>query len=81
VRPRRPLLALSSLHSLTRVSHPLAAVANYYLTFSIIITIVGDSLVHPNDIAGGDPDTIKCWAGSFLEDDGGDKFDWLALVK
>ncbi|KPV74975.1 glycosyltransferase family 2 protein [Rhodotorula graminis WP1] len=56
------------------------AVANYYLTFSIIITIVGDSLVHPNDIAGGDPDTIKCWAGSFLEDDGSDKFDWLALV-
>ncbi|GAA5897829.1 hypothetical protein JCM8208_003169 [Rhodotorula glutinis] len=56
------------------------AVANYYLTFSIIITIVGDSLVHPNDIAGGDPDTIRCWAGSFLEDDGGDKFDWLALV-
>ncbi|BGP48579.1 hypothetical protein JCM10450v2_004455 [Rhodotorula kratochvilovae] len=56
------------------------AVANYYLTFSIIITIVGDSLVHPSEIAGGDPDTIRCWAGSFLEDENGDRFDWLALV-
>ncbi|KAJ8294291.1 Chitin synthase 1 [Rhodotorula toruloides] len=56
------------------------AVANYYLTFSIIITIVGTSLRSPNDIAGGDPDTIKCWSGSFLQDDSGNSFDWLALV-
>lgn len=57
------------------------AVANYYLTFSIIITIVGTSLRSPNDIAGGDPDTIKCWSGSFLQDDSGNSFDWLGLVK
>jgi hypothetical protein len=63
-------------------THPslLAAVANYYLTFSIIISIVGDDLVNPNSIAGGDPTTVSCWAGSFLEDTTGDAFDWLALV-
>lgn len=59
----------------------ISAVANYYLTFSIIITIVGTSLRSPKDIAGGDPNTIACWSGSFLEDDSGDSFDWLALVK
>ncbi|GAA5862671.1 hypothetical protein JCM8547_003508 [Rhodosporidiobolus lusitaniae] len=56
------------------------AVANYYLTFSIIITIVGNSLRSPNDIAGGDPTTISCWAGSFLQDDDDSSFDWLSLV-
>ncbi|GAA6028478.1 hypothetical protein JCM8097_007048 [Rhodosporidiobolus ruineniae] len=56
------------------------SVANYYLTFSIIISIVGESLRSPNDIAGGDPTTISCWAGSFLEDDDDSSFDWLALV-
>ncbi|GJN90829.1 hypothetical protein Rhopal_003843-T1 [Rhodotorula paludigena] len=56
------------------------SVANFYLTFSIIITLVGDSLVHPNDIAGGDPETIRCWAGSFLEDENNERWDWLSFV-
>ncbi|GAA5868205.1 hypothetical protein JCM3774_000599 [Rhodotorula dairenensis] len=56
------------------------SLGNYYLTFSIIITIVGESLRSPNKIAGGDPETIRCWSGSFLEDESGDSFDWLALV-
>ncbi|ORY64638.1 chitin synthase-domain-containing protein [Leucosporidium creatinivorum] len=56
------------------------AVANYYLTFSIIITIVATSLRSPNDIAGGDPATVACWAGSFLQDDDGSSFDWLGTV-
>jgi len=59
----------------------LAAVGNYYLTFSIIISIVAKSLRSPNDIAGGDPETIRCWSGSFLEDNTGDSFNWLDLVK
>ncbi|CEQ39616.1 SPOSA6832_01176 [Sporobolomyces salmonicolor] len=56
------------------------SVGNYYLTFSIIISMVGESLRSPNDIAGGDPATIKCWSGSFIEDNSGTSFDWLALV-
>ena len=59
----------------------LSAVGNYYLTFSIIITIVAKSLRSPEAIAGGDPETIKCWSGSFLQDDTGNSFDWLDLVK
>lgn len=55
------------------------AVANYYLTFSIIISIVGSSLRSPNDIAGDDA-TKACWAGSFVQDDSGISFDWLATV-
>lgn len=65
----------------TLTTSPLTALANYYLTFSIIITIVGESLRSPNKIAGGDPETISCWSGSFLEDESGDSFDWLGLVK
>lgn len=56
------------------------SVGNYYLTFSIIISIVAKSLRSPNDIAGGDPETIRCWSGSFLEDNTGDSFNWLDLV-
>ncbi|KAK4056773.1 hypothetical protein OIO90_002325 [Microbotryomycetes sp. JL221] len=54
--------------------------ANYFLTFSIIITLVADSLRSPNDIAGADDVTKRCWSGSFLQDDTGDSFDWLGLV-
>ncbi|KAM0791469.1 hypothetical protein ACM66B_005922 [Microbotryomycetes sp. NB124-2] len=54
--------------------------ANYYLTFSIIISLVANSLRSPNDIAGADDTTKKCWSGSFLQDDTGDSFDWLGLV-
>ncbi|GAA5981736.1 hypothetical protein JCM11641_004230 [Rhodosporidiobolus odoratus] len=56
------------------------AVANFYLTFSIIISIVGDSLRSPNDIAGGDPETIRCWSGSFLQDDDDSSFNYVELV-
>lgn len=75
--PSPPLVLSASMLN----TGTLTALANYYLTFSIIITIVGESLRSPNKIAGGDPETISCWSGSFLEDESGDSFDWLGLVK
>ncbi|SGY21407.1 BQ5605_C016g08233 [Microbotryum silenes-dioicae] len=56
------------------------ALGNYYLTFSIIIELVANSLRYPKSIADGDPATIKCWSGTFIEDDAGASFDWLSLV-
>lgn len=56
------------------------ALANYYLTFSIIIDIVATSLRDPSAIAGGDSTVISCWSGSFVEDTSGDSVDWLGKV-
>ncbi|KAI5480781.1 chitin synthase, glycosyltransferase family 2 protein [Pseudohyphozyma bogoriensis] len=50
------------------------AVANYFLTFSIIITMVASSLRDPKALGGQD---AVCWSGSFIENDDGSSFDWL----
>ncbi|KAM0753153.1 chitin synthase [Meredithblackwellia eburnea MCA 4105] len=43
------------------------SVANFFLTFSIITRIVGESLRFPAQVAVGDEATTKCWAGSFID--------------
>lgn len=47
---------------------------------AVITSIVIDSLRQPNEIPGADDVTKKCWSGSFLQDDNGDKFNWAGLV-
>lgn len=49
----------------------------------VIITLVASTLRDPQSIIdrGGDPETAKCWSGSFLEDTTGDSFDYSELVK
>ncbi|KAL8281055.1 hypothetical protein RQP46_006413 [Phenoliferia psychrophenolica] len=54
------------------------AVANYYLTFSIIINIVATSLRRPDLIDGGSADEKACWGGSFIDASANPtSFDWL----
>lgn len=60
----------------------LAAVANFYLTFSIIITIVAASLRRPDQIDGGSAAEKACWGGSFVDASSNpDSFDWLGEIK
>ncbi|KAK4699699.1 chitin synthase, partial [Phenoliferia sp. Uapishka_3] len=55
------------------------AVANFFLTFSIIITIVGNSLRDPGSLS--DPTDTQCWSGSVVDATGDlGSFDWLGEI-
>lgn len=89
-------LHIQALFNTVNLAMAWFAIGNFFLTFestsalcvsslanraTVIITIVATSFRNPLLIAGGDAATIKCWSGTFLQDDSNKSFDWLGEVK